>query len=217
MAHRIMCRDAGANVLLLAGSLDARYNRRMWLVLTAAVLVWAGSLPAWGAEAPVLDVRVVDTGGVRATARMVFPVEPAIIQRLLTDYQHWPDLFDVRMRVVELKEQREGGVLTDIRIAHALLPGERRLLCESRTVEGGGLLTELRGGDFKQYRRVWTLRPVEAGRHTQADFDLLVEIDTVVPDWMIAVAMKRELETHFRIVREKAVAQARGESLNQER
>ena len=72
----------------------------------------------------------------------------------------------------------------------------------------GGLLTELRGGDFKQYRRVWTLTPTEGGRHTSAEFELLVEIETFVPDWLIAVAMRQELETHFRIVREKALVRA---------
>ena len=71
----------------------------------------------------------------------------------------------------------------------------------------GGLLTELKGGDFKQYRRFWKLAPVDGGAHTKAEFELLVEIDTSVPDWMIALAMRRDLESHFRIVKEKALAQ----------
>jgi ribosome-associated toxin RatA of RatAB toxin-antitoxin module len=108
------------------------------------------------------------------------------------------------MRMVEIREQ-DGRVFTDIRIDHALLPGERRLLSESRTLPGGGLLTDLKGGDFKQYRRHWKLSPTESGG-TKAEFELLVEIETIVPDWMVAVAMKRELETHFRIVREKGLA-----------
>jgi hypothetical protein len=187
-------------------------------VLGLAILLWLGTgIAAGAAESPALDVRVVDGGGVRATATILFPVEPAIIQRLLTDYPHWPDLFEVRMRVVGLTELTDGGVLTDIRIDHTLLPGERRLLCQSRTVEGGGLLTELKGGDFKQYRRIWTLRPLQGGTQTQADFELMVEIDSLVPDWMIAVAMKRELDAHFRIVRDKAIAQARQQPVNSER
>ncbi len=147
------------------------------------------------------------TGGVKATATVFFPVEPGIIQQLLTDYAHWPNLFDTRMRMAEIREQ-PGSVFTDIRIEHALLPGERRLLSESRTPATGGLLTELKGGDFKQYRRVWTLSPAEGGAHTKAEFELLVEIETFVPDWVIAVAMRQELETHFRIVREKALVRA---------
>ena len=110
---------------------------------------------------------------------------PAIIQRLLTDYAHWPELFDVRMRMAEIREQ-DGKVFTDIRIDHALLPGERRLLSETRTLPTGGLLTELKGGDFKQYRRFWKLTPVDGGAHTKAEFELFVEIDTIVPDWMVA-------------------------------
>ena len=30
----------------------------------------------------------------------------------------------------------------------------------------------------------------------------------MVPDWMVAAAMRRDLEAHFRIVKEKALAQA---------
>src|SRR4029077_5681657 len=90
-------------------------------------LVFAG--PGWGhaAEPVMLDVRTEPTGGVRATATILFPVEPAIIQRLLTDYAHWPELFDVRMRMAEIRVQ-DGKAFTDIRIDHALLPGEQRLL-----------------------------------------------------------------------------------------
>ncbi|RPH74792.1 MAG: hypothetical protein EHM80_17350 [Nitrospiraceae bacterium] len=143
---------------------------------------------------------------VRATATIFFPVEPAIVRRLLTDYAHWPELFDVRMRMAEIREE-DGKAFTDIRIDHVLLPGERRLLSETRTLPTGGLLTELKGGDFKQYRRLWKLTPVNGGSHTKAEFELVVEIDTIVPDWMVVVAMRRDLESHFRIIREKALVQ----------
>lgn len=174
------------------------------IVMSCLVLGW----PGWSraAEPVVLDVRTEPTGGVRATATILFPVEPTIIERLLTDYAHWPELFDVRMRMAEIRVQ-EGKAFTDIRIEHTLLPGERRLLSETRALPTGGLLTELKGGDFKQYRRFWKLTPADGGAHTKAEFELLVEIDTIVPDWMVAVAMRRDLETHFRIIREKALTQ----------
>jgi ribosome-associated toxin RatA of RatAB toxin-antitoxin module len=69
------------------------------------------------------------------------------------------------------------------------------------------LLTELKGGDFKQYRRFWKLTPVDGGAHTRAEFELLFEIDSNMPDWMVALALRRDLETHFRMMREKALAQ----------
>ena len=177
---------------------------RVMIVMGCLVLGWSGWSRA--AEPVVLDVRTEPTGGVKATATILFPVEPAIIQRLLTDYAHWPDLFDVRMRMAEIREQ-DGKVFTDIRIDHALLPGERRLLSETRILPTGELLTELKGGDFKQYRRFWKLIPIDGGAHTKAEFELVVEIDTIVPDWMVVVAMRRDLESHFRIIREKAVMQ----------
>lgn len=184
-----------------------QYNLAMLRQASLVIPIVFFSIAAWAGDPLSLNVQVEPTGGVRAKATVFFPVEPAIIQRLLTDYAHWPDLFEVRMRIAELKEQN-GNAFTDIRIHHALLPGERRLMCESRSLPGGGLLTELKGGDFKQYRRVWKLTPVEGGSQTKADFELLVEIDSIVPDWMVAIAMRQELETHFRIVKEKALAQA---------
>ena len=184
----------------------------VWRVMiVVGCLVFGWSARGYAADPVVLDVRTESTGGMLATATILFPVGPAIIERLLTDYAHWPELFDVRMRMAEIREQN-GKVFTDIRIDHALLPGERRLLSETRALPTGGLLTELKGGDFKQYRRLWKLIPVDGGAHTTAEFELLVEIDTMFPDWMVAAAMKRDLESHFRIIREKALAQQSGQS-----
>jgi hypothetical protein len=176
--------------------------RHVMIVVCGFVLGLSGLSHA--ADPVVMDVRTESTGGVRATATILFPVEPAIIRRLLTDYAHWPDLFDMQMRMAEIREQN-GTVFTDIRIDHVVLPGERRLLSETRTLPTGEFLTELKGGDFKQYHRLWKLISVDGGTHTKAEFDLVVEIDTIVPDWMVVVAMRRDLESHFRIMQEKAL------------
>jgi hypothetical protein len=200
-------------LLVLASSWTGLYTCpmlwRVMIVMGCLVLGW----PGWSraVEPVVLDVRTEPTGGVRSTATILFPVEPAIIERLLTDYAHWPELFDVRMRMAEIREQ-DGKVFTDIRIDHALLPGERRLLSETRILPTGELLTELKGGDFKQYRRFWKLTPVDDGAHTRAEFELVVEVDMMVPDWIVVVAMRRDLESHFRIMREKALAQQESQS-----
>jgi len=177
---------------------------RVLIVMGCLLLGW----PEWSraAEPVMLDVRTEPTGGVRATATILFPAEPANIQRILTDYAHWPELFEIRMRMAEIREE-DGKVFTDIRIDHALLPGEQRLLSETRILPTGGILTELKGGDFKQYRRFWKLIPADGGAHTKAEFELLVEIDSSMPNWMVALAMRRDLESHFRIIREKALAQ----------
>ena len=99
-------------------------------------------------------------------------------------------------------------VITDLRIEHALLPGERRLVTESRATADQGIVTDLMGGDFKRYHRVWKLQPAKEGKETYADFELKVAIDSIVPDWLVALATRRELEAHFRIVKEKARARA---------
>ncbi|MEP7152030.1 MAG: SRPBCC family protein [Nitrospira sp.] len=151
-----------------------------------------------------LVVKLDPAGGVRATATLLFPGSPSLLQSILTDYRNWPQLFETRMRLANL-EDHAGRVITDLYISHALLPGEQRLLCESQTVPGGGLVTDLKGGDFKRYHRVWKLQPAGDGSQTRAEFELLVEVEAMVPDWLVAVAMERELNAHFRIVREKAL------------
>ena len=176
--------------------------------------LWAApvssSASAQDAPSPISTIAVTPdaAGGVRAAATLHLPAPLDAVQALLTDYRRWPELFDVHMRLAGLEEQ-QGRVVTDLYIAHALMPGERRLLCESKVLPGGGLVTKLRGGDFKRYHRVWTLKPEEAG--TRAEFELVVEIETVVPDWLVAMAMRRELEAHFRIVRERLLTRGHGE------
>jgi ribosome-associated toxin RatA of RatAB toxin-antitoxin module len=177
---------------------------RVFLVCALSLLCWH---PVLGSDAPQesLNVRTDPDGGVIATARVLFPAGPEIIYSLLTDFPRWPELFEVRMRLADL-QVRQDVVTTDLRIEHALLPGERRLVTESRTTANRGIVTDLVGGDFRRYHRVWTLSPANGGRETYADFELKVAIDSIVPDWLVALATRRELEAHFRIVKEKARA-----------
>jgi hypothetical protein len=177
-----------------------------WLLILCACCLWASVLAAADAPEQHLDVKTDPAGGVIATARLVFPASPDLIQSLLTDYSHWPDLFEVRMRIVELRIA-SGVATTDLRIDHVLLPGERRLVTESR-VTSGAIQTDLVAGDFKRYHRVWRLAPTDEGRQTRAEFELTVAIDSILPDWLVALATRRELEAHFRIVKEKARALA---------
>ena len=185
------------------------YNRAMlWramIVMGCLLFGWSG----WSlADEPVvLDVRTDPSGGVRATASILFPAPVSVIQAILTDYAHWPELFEGRMKVADLKVQN-GVATTDLRIEHALLPGERRLVTESRILLNGELVADLKGGDFTRYHRRWKLTSVNGGAQTRADFELVFEIDSVAPDWLVSIATRRDLESHFRLVREKALAQA---------
>ena len=180
---------------------------RVMIIVGCLLLGWSG----WsGAGEPVvLDVRTEPTGGVKATATIVLPAPVSVVQAILTDYPHWPELFEVQMRVVDVTIQN-GVATTDIRIEHALLPGERRLVTESRLLPNGELVADLKGGDFKRYHRRWKLTAVDGGAQTRADFELVVEIESVIPDWLAAVATKRDLESHFRILKEKALARVQG-------
>ena len=180
--------------------------RRLFLVWLFCLL-WSTSTLASDVPQEYLNVQTDPAGGVIATAGVVFPASPVIIHALLTDFPHWPDLFEVRMRLVDLQIRQE-VVTTDLRIEHALLPGERRLVTESRMTPGQGIVTDLVGGDFTKYHRVWELSPINGGRETYAGFELTVAIDSIVPDWLVSLATRRELEAHFRIVKEKARVRA---------
>ncbi|MGC4098710.1 MAG: SRPBCC family protein [Nitrospira sp.] len=190
--------------------LSAKQRSRSPALRTLAVLVLLSFLLVGVAEGRAanefekLDVAVESGGGVRATAQVLFPAPPAVVLALLTDYPHWPDLFEVRMRVAELNIHDEIATI-DLRIEHPLMPGEHRLITDSRTLPNGGLVTDLKGGDFKRYHRVWKLEPAGMGSQTRADFELVVEIESMVPDWLVAIAMRQELEAHFRIVKRKAL------------
>ncbi len=193
--------------------LDKRAASSQGLVLLLAVHVLL-SASVWEADALAvadtdgLEVTVEPGGGIRATAHPLFPAKPEVIQALLADYSHWPDLFEVRMRVAELNILN--GVATiDLRIEHPLMPGEHRLVTESRRLPNGGLVTDLKGGDFKRYHRVWMFEPAGAGNQTRAAFELVIEIESMVPDWLVAIAMRQELEAHFRIVKQKALEQSK--------
>ena len=180
----------------------------LWhVVIVVGCLVFGWSGWSHAAEPVVLDVRTEPTGGGKATATIVLPAPVSVIQAILTDYAHWPELFEVRMKMVDVSIQ-DGVATTDIRIEHALLPGERRLVTESRLLPNGELVSDLKSGDFKRYHRRWKLTAVDGGAQTRADFELVVEIESVIPDWLVAVATRRDLESHFRILKDKALARA---------
>ncbi len=127
---------------------------------------------------------------------------PAMVQAVLTDYEHWPELFAVPMRVGRI-ERQPGRVVTDLYLTHNLMFGERRLLCENLELPGGGIETRLLGGDFKQYDRIWKVRAGQTPMTTHAEFELHFEVDTLAPDWLVAKVLKNELLTHFRVLKEK--------------
>ena len=94
---------------------------------------------------------------------------------------------------------------TDLRIEHALLPGERRLVTESRATANEGIVTDLVEGDFKRYHRVEISPASEEGRPTPT---LSLGSPSIPsPDWLVALATRRELDAHW-IVKEKARARA---------
>jgi hypothetical protein len=169
---------------------------------------------ALGAEAPLLDIAPDPSGGFQATGILHIPAPPQVVRAVLTDYDTWPALFNGRFRIVRLQREAD-RVVTDLMIKRSPFPGELRLLCETRATPDGGLLTTRVDGDFKRYVRRWRFESQSAGPamtpvavDTRAVMELSFELETVVPDWIVAYNLRRELLDHFRILREKALVKA---------
>jgi hypothetical protein len=162
------------------------------------------------ADSPMLDITADPMGGFRATAVLHVPASPEVVRAVLTDYEHWPALFNGRFRVVELRREPE-RVVTDLMIKRSPLPGELRLFCETREFAGGILVTTGLDGDFTRYVRRWTLTPEPNDRKsgpmtgTRAEMELSLELRTWVPDWLLAANLRRELLEHFRLLQENAL------------
>lgn len=182
-----------------------------------AVLAVCCALPAptgvRAAEAPstVLEIRDDPAGGKKATATLRIAAPPDAVRAVLGDYERWPDLFGGRFRLAKL-ERLDGRVVTDLLIDRSPLPGAMRLLCETRELPGGEIVTSLIEGDFKRYLRRWRFVPEASGAtvQTRAEMELLVDLDSWVPDWLFGTMLRRDLESHFKILHKRAVERAGG-------
>lgn len=177
-----------------------------WLVCIGLVLIAGPPALAEKATEPHLMIWPDPAGGVRMMASVQIPASPQVVQAVLTDYQAWPSLFGSGMRLAHL-ERANGRVVTDLYIKRPLLPGELRLLCETEERPDGGS-TRLVGGDFRRYLRTWTLRSDGEPEVTRADFEVLVEVKTWMPDWLVMLSLRHEMEDHFEILRARAVERA---------
>lgn len=190
--------------------------KRSAAAILVCLLAWSGLVAATCAVASdssqdqaTPTVTVDPAGGFRVTASLRLPVPPSVVQQVLTDYENWAHLFGVTMRIARL-DRRPDKVITEVYIRHPILPGERRLMCENRVPPGGGLVTTFLEGDFKRYERTWKLGPDGSDAATKADFNLVLDVETLAPDWLVALELKRQLERHFRILRETALERAQG-------
>lgn len=176
------------------------------LVVCGVLLARSAVLAAEG-PATVLDIQDDPAGGKKAVATLHIPAPPEAVRAVLNDFEHWPELFDGRFRLARV-ERFEAGVVTDLLIDRSPLPGEMRLLCETRQTPNGELVTSLVEGNFKRYLRRWRFVPEMNGGavHTRAEMELLVDLDSWVPDWLFGRMLRSDLEAHFRILRARAVA-----------
>ena len=143
-----------------------------------------------------LDIHLSADGLARVSARLELPGPPEIARVVLTDYEHWPELFPPGLRIVGIRREAQ-GVMTDVRASRHLLPGELRLVTETRETLPGVLETTLVDGDFHRYTRVWRLAPARDGRGTLAVLEMELHPRGWVPQWLFTIFLRRDLEAHF--------------------
>ncbi|MFQ5993387.1 MAG: SRPBCC family protein [Nitrospiraceae bacterium] len=176
------------------------------LLLTCSAVATVPTLSAEEGPSQSLEVEEEVAGGLRARAVLLLPVPPQVVLAVLTDYEQWPGLFGDRIRITRLERSKE-RVITDLQIKRVFLPGELRLLCETREKPDGALVTSLIEGDFKQYVRRWTISTGREGdrNSTRAEMELQFELDSWMPDWLVTVGLRSELEEHFHILHDRVV------------
>jgi len=174
----------------------------------AAAMLFIGTL-AGAAEGPatVLEIRDDPAGGKKAVAMLRIAAHPEAVRAVLNDFMRWPELFAGRFELVKLDRQ-EGRVVTHLHIKRAPLPGYLKMVCETRDMPNGEIVTSLIEGDFRRYLRRWRLVAEENGAavHTRAEMELSVDPDTWTPGWLFATVLRSDLEEHFVILRERAIA-----------
>jgi hypothetical protein len=129
------------------------------------------------------------------------PLRPEV----LADCEHWLLLFPPGLRVISIRWKAD-RVLTELAVLHYVLPGELRLVVETQEPEPGRIETNLVGGDFNRYRRVWRLTGTEGGSQTRAELDLDLQPKRWMPGWLFKFALRQELRDHLKGLRAEVQA-----------
>jgi ribosome-associated toxin RatA of RatAB toxin-antitoxin module len=179
--------------------------RTVWMV--GSVLVGMGAAVA-GERLPfALEIDHEPAGGLQAFATVWIPAPPEAVRAVLNDFEHWPELFGGRIQVVQLDRQPD-RVVTTLLIKRTPLPGALRLVCETKDLPNGDIVTNLIAGDFRRYQRRWRLVEESHGAslQTRAEMELLVDPKNWAPSWLFAAILRHELTAHFLILKERALA-----------
>lgn len=166
----------------------------------SALAAWLLVAPAVAAEpdphAYSLDIQVFADGLARVHAQVQLPGPLEAARFVLTDYDHWPDLFPPGLRLAAIRREAH-GVITDFWAARHILPGELHLITETRESGPTRLETTLIEGDFHRYSRTWQLSSDATASRTTATLDMEVQPKGWVPAWLFTRFLRQDLEAHF--------------------
>ena len=144
-----------------------------------------------------LDIQIDENGTATVKALLELPGTPSITHDVLTDYDQWPTLFPAGLRLATIRREPD-RVVTDLYVQARVLPGELRLMIETREPRPGQLDAHFLAGDFQRYERTWRLSPAVNGTRTKAELDMLIQLKQWAPHWLVATLLRQDLEEHFR-------------------
>ncbi|WP_447987025.1 SRPBCC family protein [Nitrospira sp. Nam74] len=156
-------------------------------------LVPAESSIAGASEsASSLDIIVDEGAAAHVRGHLELASNRETVVSVLTDYEHWPQLFRDGMRMIAIKRSAD-SVITEMDIPRAVLPGTIRLVIRTRVSGSEQIDAELVRGDLKRFWRRWTLTVLPGGQRTRADLELVLQPQHWAPQWLVRYGLEQDL------------------------
>jgi hypothetical protein len=156
-----------------------------------------------GALAPSRSAETVDTFDIvfdqEAVAHIHAIVDlsgaPNTVLAVLTDYAHWPILFP-GMRLGAIRQDAD-GVITEMDLPMAVLPGTIHLVIRTRLVPPNQIDAELVSGDLQRFWRRWRVTPLPTPHITRAELQMVMQPKGWAPQWLVRYGIEIQLKDHF--------------------
>jgi ribosome-associated toxin RatA of RatAB toxin-antitoxin module len=201
---------------------DGRYPaRRAWAAILSTLALYAGSAAALGqsalsghdamerlraGEVLVEDVRS-DQGVEGLRAMFLVRASPRAVWDLLTDYQHYREVF-TNVEDLDILEQTNQGARIHFTVKAAWLHFHYTL--QRDYTEPGRRLTWRRvAGDFKNLAGEWLIQDGPDGDHTIVTCESFVDLGFLVPSALVRDGATAEMKSTMHRLRDRLEGQAK--------
>ena len=174
------------------------------LIFLLAISLGFLSQPPWGLAEDAWfssSVTISENDVATLTADVMLAAPPETVYAVLSDYPNWPDLF-AQPPTINAIQRNNNHVRVDMRLNVSFLPIGLRLVTNTEEIPTVLLKTTLVEGDFEQYDRIWTFRPLPDSQHTKASVVLHVQPSIWIPHWLLEWVLTSGFTEHFHKLRE---------------